>query len=74
MENKDKPAFSVTIKDNGNPTHPTAMGLSKREYFAAIAMQGLLACRYPISKEDIARESVSQADELLKALEKYNKE
>ncbi len=46
----------------------------KNMFDAAIAMQGLLACRYPISKEDIARESVSKADELLKALEKYNQE
>lgn len=45
-------------------------GLTKREYFAAMAMQGLLACPdIAASREAIAEESVKQADELLKALE-----
>jgi len=45
-------------------------GLTKREYFAALAMQGLLACPdIAASRKAIAEEAVQQADELLKALE-----
>lgn len=75
MENGKKPAFSVALMDNGNATHPVAMGLTKREYFAAIAMQGLLACpnlseeKGEVTNQIIANESVYLADRLLKALE-----
>ena len=45
-------------------------GLTKREYFAGLAMQGLMACPdIAASREAIAEESVKQADELLKVLE-----
>jgi len=49
----------------------TDKGLTKREYFAAMAMQGIIAAdintdRYP---EDVARYAVQQADALLKELE-----
>ena len=64
---------------NGNkPINPTTSdtylkGLSKREYFAAIAMQGLLA-NPNISGYHainfISEHSVQQADSLLKQLEK----
>jgi hypothetical protein len=43
MENQNKPAFSVALKDNGNALHKDAMGLTKREYFAAMAMQGIVS-------------------------------
>ena len=43
MKNQNKPAFSVALKDNGNALHKDAMGLTKREYFAGLAMQGLLS-------------------------------
>ena len=70
MENRNKPAFSVTVKDNGNASHPVAMGLTKREYFAGLAMQGLMACsEITASRKEIAEESVKRADALLKALE-----
>lgn len=45
-------------------------GLSKREYFAALALQGLLACpseTYPAQKE-VAEWSVIYADALIDAL------
>lgn len=46
-------------------------GLTKREYFAGLAMQGLLAC--PVSKvTDIIRSSVIYADTLLGELAKEN--
>ena len=80
MENGNKPAFSVALRDNGNARHPEAMGLNKREYFAALAMQGLLT-RVPqrqggevdlgiLECERIAAESRIMADKLLKELEK----
>lgn len=70
MENGKQPAFASTDgKTFAND------GLTKREYFAALAMQGLLACPdISASREVIAEESVKQADDLLKALEKYNQE
>lgn len=65
MNKKTKNADKLIHSFNGN-----FFGLTKREYFAAMAMQGLLA--YPDitnSARIIAEESVKQADELLKALE-----
>jgi hypothetical protein len=68
MENRQKPAFynpnSYTMQgDDG-------IGLTKREYFAALAMQGLLACPdLHLHGKTIAEESLFQTDELLKALE-----
>lgn len=55
------------------------IGLTKREYFAGLAMQGLLSNSYsngfsqPLSEYDsksIAKFSIEYADELLKQLEK----
>jgi Co/Zn/Cd efflux system component len=46
-----------------------AYGLTKRELFAALAMQGLIICP-GISSEAIARTSVREADLLLKELAK----
>ncbi|OPB96868.1 hypothetical protein BAS10_07410 [Elizabethkingia meningoseptica] len=49
-------------------------GLSKREYFAGLAMQGLIAGRWacpdnvPNDVETITREALLHADELLKQL------
>ena len=68
MENKDRPAFPVT-KDMGY----SDTGLSKREYFAGLAMQGVLSHRHPQTPtpnqaEDIARYSIAIADELLKQI------
>ena len=48
---------------------PYADGLTKRELFAALAMQGLIICP-GISSEAIARTSVREADLLLKELAK----
>jgi len=45
-------------------------GMSLREYFAAMAMQGLLANHELISmtKKGVAKESVEQAEALMEAL------
>ena len=59
-----------------NPVHEDCKvylgnGLTKREYFAGLAMQGLLANSYfsEEDEEEIAALSIAQADELLKQLE-----
>lgn len=50
----------------------TASGLTKREYFTALAMQGLCANVESESIADIASSSVKIADALIKALNKEN--
>ena len=76
MKNAEQNTFPVTIEDNGNPS-VTHLGLTKREYFAGLAMQGLLASRdwqiEPINDDKAIVTSVIAvefADELLKQLEK----
>ena len=69
MKNGDQPAFPL-LDPNGN--FWTA-GLSKREYFAVMAMQGWIACQEPGftgDEDNIAEKAVKHADALLKALEK----
>lgn len=46
-------------------------GLTKREYFASLALQGLLASPKPLNgAEDIADIAVMMADALIKSLNK----
>lgn len=86
MENKDKAAFPLSgerwQQDIGRGVASSEyQGLTKREYFAAMAMQGLVnregwAERFNDEVGDnslvkiLAVASVKMADELLKALEK----
>jgi hypothetical protein len=60
-----------------NPIHPVERyndhdftGLTKREYFAAMAMQGILSSSADRGESYVATQSVKFADELLKQLEK----
>ena len=71
MEDKDKGAFACV-----NSESYLQKGLTKREYFAALAMQGYCACVYDtaLSEKAIARESVRQADALLAELERTKSE
>ena len=64
-ENKDKSAFPYVLDWSMHED-----GFTKREYFAAMAMQGLLAnAEYGSSaSSEIARLAIGQADELLKQL------
>jgi hypothetical protein len=62
MNNSDAPAYP----DNWDAKLP---GLTKREYFAAMAMQGLLADS-TVPTFQVAEHAVIQADALLKELEK----
>lgn len=76
MSNETKPndaAFTVadTIHPlTGERFDPLNMGLTKREYFAAMAMQGLLAheSSTSMSFEQTAEAACIQADALIKAL------
>ena len=66
--NSSSPAFGVTPSDRGF----CYKGLTKREYFAAMALQGLCA-KTSYSRPDcdeVALEAVIIADALLKELEK----
>ena len=51
----------------------TYCGLTKREYFAGLAMQGLRACAHPqapTTSDEIADLAVADADALLAELER----
>lgn len=67
ISNEHKPAFAAVCEGYGQD------GLTKREYFAAMAMQGL--CAFVGTNMDnmgmanLATESIQIADELLRQLE-----
>ena len=66
MENGEKGAFAVDGKSM------LQTGLTKREYFAGLAMQGILsAMHYPLdaNRKSVSEKSIQMADELLKQLE-----
>lgn len=58
--------------DENTCIYPRFPGLTKREYFAAKAMQGLLAAEteesHYATRGDLARTAVAQADAVLAAL------
>jgi hypothetical protein len=55
------------IDINGHKTY--SLGLTKREYFAALAMQGLLANDYhEVDLEDLVSRAIEYSDELIKQL------
>ena len=72
MNNADMPAMPVdTFSEEGLRNY---MGLTKREHFAGLAMQGLLAGGYCIDDSqnrlnDVPSEAINLADALLEALE-----
>ncbi len=72
MKNSEQTAFP--IPDGQGDCVKYAAGLTKREYFAAMAMHGFCANNHEdmiaMDKAHIAKLSISHADELLKALEK----
>lgn len=84
MKNSDMPAMPSAIKvqdSDGSMRYLgdgfcQSAGLTKREYFAGLAMQaylsGVLADgkSFSPSDEEVAQESVAYADALLKELEK----
>lgn len=76
MTNADQPAFPDPLRgaeqtySNQKPSE-NPVGLTKREYFAAMAMQGIIASDVDqnISSKTVAMSAVAQADELLRQLE-----
>lgn len=65
MKNGEEPINATYFKDN----EINAIGLTKREYFAGLAMQALITAHLSVSYESITNDSVVVADLLLKALE-----
>jgi hypothetical protein len=78
MENKNQPAYPVSEEATDRIENGITIfsGLTKREYFAAMAMQGILAKCYTEGGfikseiEDIVHDSCAFADLLLAELEK----
>ncbi|MEL4399079.1 hypothetical protein AAEJ42_02205 [Shewanella algae] len=75
MKNSDMPAMPVIdwdIKDGKAVQFTSSEGLTKREHFAAMAMQGLLTCTMDTdcSIPELCADAVSAADALLKELER----
>jgi hypothetical protein len=65
-ENKNQPAFAYYSEDEKRDMP----GLTKREYFAGLAMQGLLANSFDYTAQDIVEKAVQYADKILVELEK----
>lgn len=67
MKRAIQPAFPVKSQQGF-----VSEGMTKREYFASMAMQGLCACSIAGSHkmfDVLAKEAVLYADELIKALD-----
>lgn len=75
MENKDQPAYPTLMhsKNAGTQWWDTINGLTKREYFAGLAMQAFAQAAYReemvLTFDQMAGDSVKMAAALLKALE-----
>lgn len=83
MKNSEQPIYPIIIEQATSryATVPDTIleckssGLTKREYFAAMAMQGYLASygpTEPANSQHVAEKAVECADALLTELEKSN--
>lgn len=79
MQNElgDQPAFPLIEEDENKVQRSVSQGLTKREYFAGLAMQGLLAGTAEISvntaleiPDNTAKWAVAFADALIASLNK----
>lgn len=73
IKNGDLPAMAIEFNGFGLYAPETHTGLSKREYFAALAMQGILSNGVDFTlhdDKDVAAASVLHADLLLTELER----
>lgn len=72
MKNADLPAMPIEINGFGQFAPEAHTGLSKREHFAAMAMQGLLvnAERNGLTFDNVHAQAVKCADALLAELER----
>ena len=73
MKNADKPINPV-LTQSPSLQNDTSLGLTKREYFAVVALQGILSNRWSMefgnyNEEQKAEMAIKYADELLKQLE-----
>lgn len=68
MKNADQPAHPTVSLNVKSGNVENFDGLTKREYFAAMAMQGMLANSF-WGEQDVAEQAIRYADELLKQLE-----
>jgi hypothetical protein len=70
LDNKNTPAFPVSEEttDRIDAEVKIYSGLTKREYFAAMAMQGLMANNFQSSFELFAVRAVKMADAILTEL------
>lgn len=66
MTNKDDAVYPSNHDDNFAPEY----GLTKREYFAAMAMQGFCSTGNYANGKDVAYDAVRAADALLEELSK----
>jgi hypothetical protein len=71
--NSDQPAFPDPMRaaeqsEYNQYPHALSIGLTKREYFAVMAMQGPI-CSGSIGLNQTCKFSIQYADELLKQLE-----
>lgn len=66
MTYKNDPAFPFV--ETNNQTENVSEGISKREYFAAAALQGLLAAKSVDVPTNAAVWAVKCADDIIKAL------
>lgn len=73
IKNGNLPAYPISEEETDRIDAGITIysGLTKREYFAAMAMQGL-ADNKNLGYDDTAKVSVKLADALLKELEKQN--
>lgn len=70
MENANTPAYPIKLRDGEKyDGHSNIDGLTKREYFAVMAMQGAIARESTLPK-GIAQYAIQCADALLAALDK----
>lgn len=74
VPNSTDPNLSDVVKSAlsriNNPIDPPNNGLTKREYFAALAMQGLLPTGISSSIEEDVKNAVKLADLLIEELNK----
>lgn len=70
MTNGNEPINTVVEHTDGSTMRLscTEIGLTKREYFAAMAMQGMLSQQYWASTENLASCATQAADALINAL------
>lgn len=73
MNNADKPINPV-LTQSPSLQNETSLGLTKREYFAGVALQGILSNRWSMefgnyNEEQKTEMAIKYADELLKQLE-----